>query len=244
MQFDYILTNPPFTIGTNKMIYVAIIESQIKRCKKQIYWIGPTGAGASKIYKKYKSQITKIERLNNKEFPVMTDCVTGLIDLQLPHSLQRDITYTTSTKSERTNKAKESFVWTIKAKDYPDKVPNVRMSQSQYNKYFDPKGQKWETYDINTRSDIQEGIVRFSTAGLRAKAKNYVYTKDIRQHIIDLPEVQGKRYHMLPFMPGGTRELAKVLGEMDKSGKISGKFMQERLVSIAEDLDPIRRDLL
>ncbi len=245
MRFDYGLTNPPFTIGTNRMIYVNIIDDLIKRTNKQVSWIGPSGAASSKIYKRYKPQILHVERLNNKEFPVMTDCAMGLIDLEIEKSLTRDIEFVTSTKISWTGKPIERFVWSVIAKDYPKRLPNVRMSQEEFLSVFDPvNGEKWSHFDINLNTNKVPGIVRFSTVELRKKARNYIYTDDVYSHINNLPLIQNKKYHKLPYIPGGSPELAKNLSEMDRDGKISGWFMQERSVSAFADLEPIRKDLL
>ncbi len=217
MKFDYILMNPPFSLKGNRTAYRTIIERMMK-ISDVIYYIGPTGALNKNMWQTHSRNIIKGTRLGWDEFPVGVACVSG---------------YWVKNPSDEQKKVCEFQIinqtWEVNKKDYPLRVPFVKMSQKEYEQIFDQCGEHWKVF-----SDIPEpGIYRDKKNGL------YVYSDAVSKDSVT--SCVNAKY--MPIKnPAKGKKLAKKLAELERDKKIHG-YWQMGYQHASIDLDPIRKDL-
>ncbi len=229
MQFDYILTNPPFVINKNKTAYRTIIEKMM-RLSGDVSFIGPTGALNKNMYRVIKKNLTYAERLGFKEFPVGVACVRGhWVVPELPKN----------PKNPKTNKDSGEIVFKINGQIwepglYPLRVPFVCLSQQEYHNVFDQNGQHWKVFSQGDPG--APGIYRDK----QDPNGPYIYDSDVS--IKSVTSCTNAKY-MPVTNPAKGKRLAKTLSEMEKQKKIHG-YWGRGFRHATIDLDPIRRDLL
>ncbi len=217
MKFDYVLTNPPFTLGTHNTIYRVIIERMMKRANC-IYFIGPSGVLGKNMWQKHKNNIIKASRLGWDYFPVDIGIGSALWKRNPTDNEKRDCEFII-----------EGGSWKINKKEFPSRVPFVKMTKDEYREVFDQNGVDWQPF----KKTPQPGVYRDRKCG-------FVYSDEVSLDFIEKPD--NKSGFIAIKNPENGKKLAGVLSILEKDKKIHG-FWGRSYRHVTVDLDPIRKDL-
>jgi hypothetical protein len=221
VKFDYIIANPPYSSGTNRLLWKQIMDRLISFSTK-ISIIAPTG-GLTGInnWKRYKNDIVIVEKIN----PIVFDVGVEISRIYIDKTNTVD-----SIKLTQLDINGEPETEIVPRDKLLYRVPRVKMKIDEYFQTFDQSknGVKWEALNKIIPGQEPSGV-------WMVKKGVFEYCSSIR-----LFEQSNSGY--IPTDKKMGIKLADRLTSLHSQGKIDG-YWTMGYAHATIDLDPIRREL-